>query len=327
MPRGAARAIQACRRTSSGSALAKIAGLARLGRGARSSEAKATQCLTDTQRLEQLVQMARTRPRNIRTSSGHADLRHQRHDGRRIGDLGRAGAGAAKGRRRLGCARGEGDRLKIRRLKLSGFKSFVEPAELRIEPGLTGVVGPNGCGKSNLLEAIRWTMGESQPEVAARRRDGRRDLRRHRDAAAARFRRSLDPDRARCRRRRRRGRKRNHPADRARRGLSLPDRRPRRAREGRRAAVRRRGDRRALPRARQPGKDQLDHLRQAGRAAAPARGSSGHFRASRAAQGCRAEAARRRGQPHAPRRDPVAIRSSARHSSGGRREQPNATAS
>ncbi|MEO6093304.1 MAG: AAA family ATPase, partial [Novosphingobium sp.] len=51
--------------------------------------------------------------------------------------------------------------MRIKRLKLSGFKSFVEPAELRIEPGLTGVVGPNGCGKSNLLEAIRWVMGES----------------------------------------------------------------------------------------------------------------------------------------------------------------------
>lgn len=54
--------------------------------------------------------------------------------------------------------------MKIRRLKLSGFKSFVEPAELRIEAGLTGIVGPNGCGKSNLLEAIRWTMGESSPK-------------------------------------------------------------------------------------------------------------------------------------------------------------------
>ncbi|WP_336986086.1 chromosome segregation SMC family protein [Altererythrobacter aquiaggeris] len=52
----------------------------------------------------------------------------------------------------------------IRRLKLSGFKSFVEPAELRVEPGLTGVVGPNGCGKSNLLEAIRWVMGENSPK-------------------------------------------------------------------------------------------------------------------------------------------------------------------
>jgi len=54
--------------------------------------------------------------------------------------------------------------LRIRRLKLSGFKSFVEPAELRIERGLTGIVGPNGCGKSNLLEAIRWAMGESSPK-------------------------------------------------------------------------------------------------------------------------------------------------------------------
>ena len=54
--------------------------------------------------------------------------------------------------------------MRFRRLKLSGFKSFVEPAELRIEPGLTGIVGPNGCGKSNLLEAIRWVMGEASPK-------------------------------------------------------------------------------------------------------------------------------------------------------------------
>jgi len=46
------------------------------------------------------------------------------------------------------------------RLRLSGFKSFVDPTELIIEKGLTGVVGPNGCGKSNLLEALRWVMGE-----------------------------------------------------------------------------------------------------------------------------------------------------------------------
>ncbi|MFP3921129.1 MAG: AAA family ATPase [Dichotomicrobium sp.] len=51
--------------------------------------------------------------------------------------------------------------MQITRLKLLGFKSFVEPAELLIEPGLTGVVGPNGCGKSNLLEALRWVMGET----------------------------------------------------------------------------------------------------------------------------------------------------------------------
>jgi chromosome segregation protein len=51
--------------------------------------------------------------------------------------------------------------VQIKRLRLSGFKSFVDAADLRIEPGLTGIVGPNGCGKSNLLEALRWTMGET----------------------------------------------------------------------------------------------------------------------------------------------------------------------
>jgi chromosome segregation protein len=51
--------------------------------------------------------------------------------------------------------------MKFNRLRLSGFKSFVEPTELLIEPGLTGIVGPNGCGKSNLLEALRWVMGEN----------------------------------------------------------------------------------------------------------------------------------------------------------------------
>ena len=50
--------------------------------------------------------------------------------------------------------------MQVERLRLTGFKSFVEPTELAIEPGLTGIVGPNGCGKSNLVEALRWVMGE-----------------------------------------------------------------------------------------------------------------------------------------------------------------------
>ena len=53
--------------------------------------------------------------------------------------------------------------MEFTRLRVSGFKSFVDPTELYIEPGLTGVVGPNGCGKSNLLEALRWVMGETKP--------------------------------------------------------------------------------------------------------------------------------------------------------------------
>ncbi|MEI6419965.1 MAG: AAA family ATPase, partial [Sphingomonadales bacterium] len=54
--------------------------------------------------------------------------------------------------------------MEFRKLRLAGFKSFVESVDLLIEPGLTGVVGPNGCGKSNLLEALRWVMGEGSPK-------------------------------------------------------------------------------------------------------------------------------------------------------------------
>jgi chromosome segregation ATPase len=53
--------------------------------------------------------------------------------------------------------------MRFARLRLNGFKSFVDPTDLVIHEGLTGVVGPNGCGKSNLLEALRWVMGENRP--------------------------------------------------------------------------------------------------------------------------------------------------------------------
>ena len=53
--------------------------------------------------------------------------------------------------------------MQVTKLRVAGFKSFVEPTELHIEPGLTGIVGPNGCGKSNLVEAMRWVMGETAP--------------------------------------------------------------------------------------------------------------------------------------------------------------------
>ncbi|QBX33681.1 chromosome segregation protein SMC [Paracoccus liaowanqingii] len=64
--------------------------------------------------------------------------------------------------------------MRFDRLRLNGFKSFVDPTDLVIREGLTGVVGPNGCGKSNLLEALRWVMGENRP--TAMRGDGMEDV-------------------------------------------------------------------------------------------------------------------------------------------------------
>ena len=54
--------------------------------------------------------------------------------------------------------------MKFKKLELSGFKSFFDNTTLFIEDGLTGIVGPNGCGKSNIVEALRWCMGETSPK-------------------------------------------------------------------------------------------------------------------------------------------------------------------
>jgi chromosome segregation protein len=67
-----------------------------------------------------------------------------------------------------------GRRVRFNKIRLNGFKSFVDPTDLVIAEGLTGVVGPNGCGKSNLLEALRWVMGENRP--TAMRGDGMEDV-------------------------------------------------------------------------------------------------------------------------------------------------------
>ena len=53
--------------------------------------------------------------------------------------------------------------MKIKRLDIVGFKSFVDKVSLDFQQGITGVVGPNGCGKSNIVDAIRWVMGEQNP--------------------------------------------------------------------------------------------------------------------------------------------------------------------
>ena len=54
--------------------------------------------------------------------------------------------------------------MKFKKIKILGFKSFVDPTELDIDEGLTGIVGPNGCGKSNVVESLRWCMGETSPK-------------------------------------------------------------------------------------------------------------------------------------------------------------------
>ena len=51
--------------------------------------------------------------------------------------------------------------MRLSTIKLAGFKSFVDPAVLHLPSNLIGIVGPNGCGKSNIIDAVRWVMGES----------------------------------------------------------------------------------------------------------------------------------------------------------------------
>src|SRR5690606_28832113 len=124
------------------------------------------------------------RQRAERTHREAADaVFQQRHRGARVGQ-GEAGVGAADvgeqdrvghGVDRLhGCpgtlakprytsplSRGRRRRMRLSTIKLSGFKSFVDPTTLHLPTNMTGVVGPNGCGKSNIIDAIRWVMGES----------------------------------------------------------------------------------------------------------------------------------------------------------------------
>ena len=55
--------------------------------------------------------------------------------------------------------------MSFKKLDINGFKSFSEKTTILIEDGLTGIVGPNGCGKSNIVEALRWCMGENSAKV------------------------------------------------------------------------------------------------------------------------------------------------------------------
>ena len=190
--------------------------------------------------------------------------------------------------------------MKFERLRLTGFKSFCDAAEFKIEAGLTGVVGPNGCGKSNLVEALRWVMGESsfknmrgsgmedvifagsaQASLAQQRR-GRAPARQLRPTRAGRLQRFRED--------------RGHQAHRTRRGFDLPRQRQGGARARRAAPVRRRVDRRALAFAGAPGADRGDHFGQApGAPADPGRGR-GRLRPPLAPPRSGAEAEGRGGQ-------------------------------
>ena len=203
--------------------------------------------------------------------------------------------------------------MKLTRLRLIGFKSFVEPTDFLIEPGLTGVVGPNGCGKSNLVEALRWVMGEILVQIHARLLDGRGDLLRLQQPPGAQQCRSGDLDRQ-CRplgagRLQRPRRARHRAPHRARGRLHLPHQRPRGARPRRADPVRRRLHRRALAGAGAPGPHRRDHPGQARAAPPRAGGSRRHFRPAcppprgrTAAEGGGNQSAARRGRDRPARR-------------------------
>ena len=73
-----------------------------------------------------------------------------------------------------------GPKLLLQRMEISGFKSFSDGVEVRFPEGITAIVGPNGCGKSNIGDAVNWVLGEQSPEASPRIEDDGRHLQRDR---------------------------------------------------------------------------------------------------------------------------------------------------
>ncbi len=195
--------------------------------------------------------------------------------------------------------------VRFSRLRIAGFKSFAEATSVEILPGLTGIVGPNGCGKSNVVEALRWAMGESS---AKNMRGGEMDdvifagttARASRNIAevtlitgggagpgAAPFQRAAGTG--------------DQPPDRARQRQRLSGERPRGPGARRADVVRRPRLRRAVLGDGQPGPGRHDRQCPPGGPPLGAGGSGGHHRAARETARGGAEAARGGGQ-YGPRR-------------------------
>ena len=62
--------------------------------------------------------------------------------------------------------------MRLKSIRLAGFKSFVDPTTVSFPTNMTAVVGPNGCGKSNIIDAVRWVLGELRKKPARRIHDG-----------------------------------------------------------------------------------------------------------------------------------------------------------